>query len=1339
LRILKNLLFLLVIAWGLLALMVRSATPFIADYRDQLAGLLSTQLGVPVAVNELRARWYGIAPLLELRGMTVGEGPEALQIDRASLNLALGELLAGSPLDALRLTIDGMQLTLVREASGQMHLEGIGLINQDADRTGMAPPLPSRLRLVNTRVVWIDRKAGKPPFTVDNIDIVLDRDGSRLDLRARLETASGNADLSARLDGFLSTRDWGGETYLKLDNLDVADLFAHYLPTHYGLHGLQLDLESWGQWHNALPAGAQGSFQIRDLRLRPKTVDAIPLNLRQAGANFTMNRGQNDLQIGLNDLLLVFRDHQWPFGDLAIELSDRPDGGRRIQAAADYLRVDDLVRILQVRLPWQDLREPMEQLQPRGEIRDLRLLADVAADQTDWRAKADFAGLTTAPWGDIPGVENLSGNLHGQQDHLILQLDSRDASMRFEELFRDPLQLLELNGRLDVLRDGDHWQVLSDRLIANTPHIGTRTRLALEQRPEQPLFLDLQTDFSDGDAAYALRYYPTAIMGAEVVGWLDTSIRSGSVPGGTALVYGSLADFPYETPSSGTFQVVFDTRDLELHYYDGWPKLEHLDARVKFHGNRLDVDVEKASVYDSRVIDTRARIDSLTPAGPLRVQGKVAGPLSNILRLLQEDALRDDFGDIVAPLRAEGDADLLLGFEIPMSEQDAYKLGGQLRFGGAKLSLPDWGFAMSDIQGTLNFDLDGLSAKGIKARSLGAPVLVDVSPLDGGGTRVRTRGRLKLEDISRQVPSIPLQVVSGASDFVIDMDVPPASSPEGSTGVLSVNSDLKGIRIALPAPFGKAVDEARPLAVRLPISGRPTPGSLSYADQVNAKFSGKGDRVDIVLGGGEARLAPDPGIRIGGQLGKVDLLEWSEALKPLMIESTGGPTSLNLDLQVEQLGAERVFIGDLQLRASLADGLWEGAIEAPNLAGKFVVAQEPTQAPVQVDLQRLSLKLPLGDHDLPMSPLPNPESGPDPSTLPGLMLSIADLRVNDANLGQLRLNAQRAPEGLRFTQASLRGGQLELDSAGHWSVNRTRYETEWGGFVSAADLGDLLVDLGYSRQVEQATSNIEFFLRWPGDPAQFHRATISGNVGLDVGGGRIVELDPGVTRVVGLLNLNALTRRLRLDFSDIYKKGYSFDSIKGDFSFGGGKATASNLRVLGPTGRIDLNGEADMVNRTLDQRVTVTPNLDATLPIAGTLAGGPIAGLAVLVAQKLMNKQVDELNRFEYSLSGPWNDPEVRQLESGGTLSKILQPFSGTPEQSPAQEDAATNTESPKTTNEIETTAPPQAKAGAAPKPKEEEEKPQEQGARGGNPFRGLLNVLKNSKSHGADIPGTSD
>ena len=336
-----------------------------------------------------------------------------------------------------------------------------------------------------------------------------------------------------------------------------------------------------------------------------------------------------------------------------------------------------------------------------------------------------------------------------------------------------------------------------------------------------------------------------------------------------------------------------------------------------------------------------------------------------------------------------------------------------------------------------------------------------------------------------------------------------------------------------------------------------------------------------------------------------------------------------------------------------------------------------------------------------------------------------------------------------MTQFNLRGGQVELDSAGHWSQVDARQETEWGGRLSTGDLGDLLVDLGYSRQIEEAGSNLEFLLRWPGNPAQFHRATLAGSINLDVGSGRIVELDPGVTRVVGLLNLNALTRRLRLDFSDIYKKGYSFDSMQGDFQFGEGAADTSNLSVLGPSGRIDLDGSADLMARTLDQHVTVTPNLDATLPIAGTLAGGPVAGIAVLVAQKLMNKQVNDINRFEYQLSGPWDQPEVRQLDSGGTLSRILQPFSGD-EKQPTQpgETPAPEAAKPATPSDDQSTPGPtesdvivtgRADDAAAAEQEAEEVPPEDKPAGGGNPLKGLIRILRQSEPHGADLPGTSD
>jgi uncharacterized protein (TIGR02099 family) len=1336
LRILKNLLIGLILLWGLLALVVRAATPFIADYRDELATALSGRLGAPVTVGALEARWYGLRPLLELHEVSVGNAPHRLKIRLVTLDLAATALLTGSLPDALRVTVDGLQLTAVREATGQVHLEGIGQIGQDREGTA-APPLPRRLRLLNTRVVWIDRRAGKAPLTLDDVAVVLERDGSRLRLRASLHSPSGRADLSARLDGFLGTTAWEGETYLRVRDLDVARLFAHYLPEHYGLRRMHLDLESWGQWRDATPVHEQGRFALHDLDLRPTHDGAGALRLSRAAAGFSLARNAAGLRIGLTDLQLDFGGHRWPAGDLALALSETADGGRRLAAAADYLRIEDAIRILEVRQPWPALAEPLARLAPQGELRDLRLQAELGDADPKWRARAAFTGLSTATWNRLPGVEGLSGQLHGQQDHLVLQLDSRGAALHFDELFRDPLEFERLYGRLDLLPRTDGWQLASDLLEADTPHLRTRTRLRLEQQPGRRPFIDLQSAFSDGDAAFAARYCPVGVMDEELVRWLDRSIKSGRVSSGSALLYGPLDDFAFEKTRSGVFQVIFDAQDVVLDYQRGWPALEGLAARVKFHGNQLEIAADAGAVYDSRLVQASARIDSLDPIGPIRIRGRVDGPLQDKLRLLGEDALRERFGEFAEVLRGRGQSRLLLDFTVPLSRKHgAYALDGRLRFNDAGLSLPDWGIDIMHIDGELAFDLAGVRAQGIRAHALGTPLSVDVGALADGATRVRSHGRLAVEAIRRQLPALPDGLAYGAAAFTVDVELPPRGAPGDSSTSLVINSDLAGIGVQLPPPFGKPADEVRALAVRVPLGPAVEGGSLRYGERVDAAFSGDGQRIDLVLGGGRASLGTAPGIRIGGRLGQVDVAAWAAAFGRLAPGDGAAHPPTTLDLAIDRLELERLGIADLELKAIHDTGLWRGGVASETLAGSFVVADALDEIPIQVALERLHLEAPVGAMDTTPAPAPDPASGPDPQEMPGMMLSIADLRINQARLGQLQFDAQRAPEGLRVTRLNLAGGALELESAGHWTHGRAGVETHLGGRASTANLGDLLVDLGYSRQLDQAGGSIEFLLHWSGHPGQAHRATLTGEAGLEIDSGRLVELDPGVSRVFGLLNLNALTRRLRLDFSDVYRKGYSFDSIKGDFRFADGVARTDNLSVLGPSGRIEIEGKADLMARALDQHVQVTPNFDATLPIAGTLAGGPIAGLAVLVAQRALDDDIDNINRFEYRVTGPWDDPEVKQLDSGGTLSKILRPLGGgqtaDAPPDPTPPDGSLPEAAPR--------APSAVAGGPAERAKEAPPaQPTAEADRARNPLSGLLEILKKGESHGADLPGTSN
>ena len=66
------------------------------------------------------------------------------------------------------------------------------------------------------------------------------------------------------------------------------------------------------------------------------------------------------------------------------------------------------------------------------------------------------------------------------------------------------------------------------------------------------------------------------------------------------------------------------------------------------------------------------------------------------------------------------------------------------------------------------------------------------------------------------------------------------------------------------------------------------------------------------------------------------------------------------------------------------------------------------------------------------------------------------------------------------------------------------------------------------------------------------------------------------------------------------------------------------------------------------------PHLSDGLSIAGALIGGPIAGVAAFLAQKLLKDPLDQAAGFEYAVTGTWADPQVVRAdrEQTGAASK---------------------------------------------------------------------------------------
>jgi uncharacterized protein YhdP len=130
-----------------------------------------------------------------------------------------------------------------------------------------------------------------------------------------------------------------------------------------------------------------------------------------------------------------------------------------------------------------------------------------------------------------------------------------------------------------------------------------------------------------------------------------------------------------------------------------------------------------------------------------------------------------------------------------------------------------------------------------------------------------------------------------------------------------------------------------------------------------------------------------------------------------------------------------------------------------------------------------------------------------------------------------------------------------------------------------------------------------------------------------------------------VLSLQALPRRLTLDFRDVFEKGFAFDDVTGDVQIAQGLAKTSNLRMRGVQAVVLMEGQADIDKETQDLRVVVIPEISAGGAALAVAAVNPAIGLASFLAQYVLGKPLAAANTREFSVTGTWADPKVDQIE----------------------------------------------------------------------------------------------
>jgi uncharacterized protein YhdP len=324
---------------------------------------------------------------------------------------------------------------------------------------------------------------------------------------------------------------------------------------------------------------------------------------------------------------------------------------------------------------------------------------------------------------------------------------------------------------------------------------------------------------------------------------------------------------------------------------------------------------------------------------------------------------------------------------------------------------------------------------------------------------------------------------------------------------------------------------------------------------------------------------------------------------------------------------------------------WEIMVDGPDVAGSIdLTASADGLDKLTINLKRLVLDSTGRERQA---------QGSDftPANFPDLQVIAEQLVYDEVDLGLLEIQAgKQADRDYRIERVALSSDLLTVRMNGHWREEDGDQTSQADIEISDGEMDRLMELFGYQKNIHQGTLTGSMHIAWPGTPWAYSPSAMEGRVKLKITNGQLLDVEPGATgRILGLLSLNTLPRRLSLDFSDLFSKGFSFDEIGGSFVIDDGNAYTNDLLVDGPAAKIEISGRIGLADQDYDELVTVIPSVKTGIPLAGTLAGGPVVGAALLVAQTLLEGKLGAFNRIakkQYTVTGPWDDPVIDKLHA---------------------------------------------------------------------------------------------
>jgi uncharacterized protein (TIGR02099 family) len=1270
--------------------------PHIEDYRSDIERLASQRLGQKISIGRVEASWDGINPDLTLLDVRVAdeEGRPALAFDKIEAILSWWSV-PSAQLKLRLLRIDEPTLNLRRASDGRIFIAGIPLVQGKGDNAVANWILSQRrIRIRGATLVWQDDLRNAPELVLKDVDLALDNDGSRH--RFGLAALPPEA-LASKLDvrgdfrgsDLESIESWSGQAYAQIDYADLA-VWRAWLDYPVALPHGRGALRAWLDFAQGGLREITADVALREVSLRLAN-DLPVLDLEQMSGRLRARLSATGFAVSGNQLELATRP-------LAARNDEKTESIRiaatdfsadwQTQAAgvagsgsasASRLDLGALAR-LAAYLPLDSRsRQLLADYSPQGEVSELIAKwkaipgkigpggagsengADdrAPAQVRTFSLKAGFDRLGVRAQGNFPGFSGLSGVFEASEAGGSVRVDAKKSTIDLPGVFPESLT------SLDSLAAQAKWKVRTDgievdlsRVEFSGPDAAGSAQGSYRSTETGPGVIDLTAALTRADARAVWRYMPHAV-GAGARLWLRDSLLAGQAGEAKLILKGDLNDFPFLDKRKGQFLVTVKARDAVLDYGKGWPRIDGISGDLRFEGNGMVVDARRGSILGAQLANTRAEIpDFDAPISTLHVKGQATGPTSEFLRFIAQSPVAERIDHFTDDLSASGSGHLDLALTIPLDEAKLSdsKIEGTYRLLNNEVIVDAALPAIKQVNGSVQFSGSDLKVPEINGTLFGGPLRIKGGLQKDGRVLITANGSLAIAQLRKFADTPLLDNLSGTTSYRGEIHINKRNAD------LVIDSTLLGLTSTLPEPFAKLAGDS--LALRFekkllpaqPASrGDPAASSapvvrdqlsVSLGSVLSMQLVRRKQRDGFViergaLASGRPLQLPASGLALGVSANRLDVDKWRRVLSSA--DAGGGATGSSPAVDAISIKTDDLLLlgrhyKDVDLLATATPGQWKIRLASRQASGDLLWDSSGS-GKLTARLKQLMIDPPTDESRAVVSEAVE--------KLPALDIVADEFSVGARRFGRLEVQARNDSGIWHLSKIQASNPFGALSGSGQWQIAGGRNRTQLEFTVDSSDVGKLLDRLGYPGAVRAGTAHLGGKIGWNSSPVDLDYESLSGDMTLAANRGQFVKLDPGAAgKLLGLISLQGLPRRISLDFKDVFSEGLAFDSISSTLSVKNGVMHTDRLQIDGPSARVVMRGEVDLKHETQRLIVNVQPELGGTAALGIALIN-PIAGVATLLAHKVLQNPLNQMFGFDYLVTGTWDDPKVDKLSGG--------------------------------------------------------------------------------------------